>query len=119
MNDVLKGGRKRQVYSVPKSSHLKEWTPSAPEVGQVALNIFLMASFSSSLNFLTWLVFPGVTSPVAQTVKRESWVRSLGWEGPLEEEMTTDSSVLAWRTPWTEKPGGLQSKGCQESDTTE
>ena len=33
--------------------------------------------------------------------------------------MTTDSSVLAWRTPWTEKPGGLQSKGCKESDMTE
>ena len=38
---------------------------------------------------------------------RETWVRSLGREDPLEEEMTTHSNVLAWRIPWTEEPGGL------------
>ena len=37
----------------------------------------------------------------------------LGWEDPLEEEMATHSSILAWRTPWTEEPGGLQSMGLQ------
>ena len=37
------------------------------------------------------------------------WVRSLGWEGPLEEGMATRSSILAWRIPWTEEPGGLRS----------
>ena len=42
---------------------------------------------------------------------QETWVRSLGWEDPLEKEMATDSSILAWRIPWTEKPGGLQSMG--------
>ena len=52
-------------------------------------------------------------SVVAQLVKnptamRETWVRSLGWEDPLEEGMATHSSVLAWRIPWTEEPGGLQ-----------
>ena len=36
------------------------------------------------------------------------WVQSLGWEDPPEEGMATHSSILAWRTPWTEKPGGLQ-----------
>ena len=36
-------------------------------------------------------------------------VQTLGWEDPLEEEMATHSSILAWKTPWTEKPGGLQS----------
>ena len=40
-------------------------------------------------------------------------VRSLGWEDPLEEGMATHSSILAWRIPWTEKPGGLQSMGSQ------
>ena len=50
---------------------------------------------------------------------QETWVRSLGWEDPLEEGMATHSSVLAWRSPWTEEPGGLQSMGLQESDTTE
>ena len=38
----------------------------------------------------------------------ETWVRSLGWEDPLEKERTTHSSILAWRIPWTEEPGGLQ-----------
>ena len=37
------------------------------------------------------------------------WVQSLGWEDPPEEEMATHSSILAWRMPWTEQPGGLQS----------
>ena len=45
--------------------------------------------------------------------------RSLGWEDPLEMEMATHSSILAWRIPWTEEPGGLQSTGLQESDTTD
>ena len=42
---------------------------------------------------------------------------SLGWEDPLEEGMATHSSVLIWRIPWTEKPGGLQSMGSQKSQT--
>ena len=50
---------------------------------------------------------------------KETWVRSLGWEDPLEKEMATHSSVLAWRISWTEEPGGLQSRGLQEFDTTE
>ena len=49
----------------------------------------------------------------------ETWVRSLGPEDPLEEKMATHSSILAWRIPWTEELGGLQSTGCKESDTTE
>ena len=46
-------------------------------------------------------------------------VRSLGQEDPLEEGVATHSSILAWRIPWTEEPGGLQSIGLQELDTTE
>ena len=45
--------------------------------------------------------------------KRHGWVQSLGWGDPLEEEMATHSSILAWRIPWTEEPGGLQSIGWQ------
>ena len=57
-------------------------------------------------------------SLVAQTVKnspamQETWVPSLGWEDPLEEGVATHSSVLAWRIPWTEESGGLQSMGSQ------
>ena len=51
-------------------------------------------------------------SLVAQVVKnlpamRETWVQSLGWEDSLEEEMAAHSSIVAWRIPWTEEPGGL------------
>ena len=49
----------------------------------------------------------------------ETWVRSVGREDPLEKEMATHSSILAWRIPWTEELGGLQSMGRKESDTTE
>ena len=44
---------------------------------------------------------------------QETWDQSLSWEDPLEEEMATHSSILAWRIPWTEEPGGLQSMGSQ------
>ena len=44
---------------------------------------------------------------------QETWVRSLGWEDPLEKGMATHSSILAWRILWTEEPGGLQSMGSQ------
>ena len=51
---------------------------------------------------------------------QEMWVPSLGQEeDPLKEEMATHSSILAWKIPWTEEPGGLQSIGLKESDTTE
>ena len=57
-------------------------------------------------------------SLVAQTVKRlsamqETQVRYLGWEDPMEQEMATHSSMLDWRIPWTEEPGGLWSIGSQ------
>ena len=44
---------------------------------------------------------------------QETWVQSLGQEDPLEKEMATHSSILAWRIPWMEEPGGLQSMGSQ------
>ena len=61
---------------------------------------------------------PEESALVAQLVKnppamKETWVRSLGWEDPLEEGMSTHSLIFAWRIPWTEEPGGLQSMGSQ------
>ena len=61
---------------------------------------------------------------MAQMVKnlpavQETRVWSLGWEDPLEKEMATHSSILAWRILWTEEPGGLQSMESQSQDTTE
>ena len=44
---------------------------------------------------------------------QEMWIQSLGWEGSLEKEMASRSIILAWETPWTEEPGGLQSMGLQ------
>ena len=63
------------------------------------------------------------TSLMAQTLKRlstvwETRVKSLGWEDSLEKEMATHSSTLAWKIPWTEELGRLQSTGSLESDTT-
>ena len=49
--------------------------------------------------------------------KQEMWVQSLGWEDPLEKEMATHSSILAWENPWSEETGGLQSMGLQKSQT--
>ena len=56
---------------------------------------------------------------MAQTVENppamwETWVQSLGWKDPLEEGMVTHSSILAWRIPWAEEPGGLQFIGSQK-----
>ena len=48
---------------------------------------------------------------------QETQVQSLGWENPLEEEMATHSSILAWEIPWIEEPGGLLSVGSQKSQT--
>ena len=55
---------------------------------------------------------------MAQTVKnlpavQEIWVHPLGWEDPLEKGMATHPNIVAWRIPWTEEPGGLQSTGSQ------
>ena len=57
---------------------------------------------------------------MAQAVKNlpamwETWLQSLGWEDPLEKEMATHSSILFWRSPWTEEPGGLQSMRSQRA----
>ena len=59
-----------------------------------------------------------MSSLVAQKVKnsptvQETQVRSMNWEDPVEKGMATHSSILAWRIPWTEEPGGLQSMGSQ------
>ena len=71
-----------------------------------------LSSCDRNVSYLLW------ASLVAQMVKdslamRETWVQSPGWEDTLEEGMATHSGILAWRIPWTEKPGGLQSMGSQ------
>ena len=66
----------------------------------------------------------GWASLAAQLVKnpcatQEAWVRSLGWEDFLEEDMATHSSILAWRIPWPEEPGSYSPWGRKESDSIE
>ena len=67
---------------------------------------------------MSWLLYIMPLFPVAQRLKRlppmwETQIRSLGQEDPLEKEMVTHSSILAWRIPWMEKPGRLQTMGSQ------
>ena len=66
----------------------------------------------SDFHFLIW-GFPGGSEDKASACNRETWVRSLGQEDPLEKEMATHSSILAWRIPWMEEHGGLQFMGSQ------
>ena len=86
--------------------------PPLPQpLSLVLAHFFLNFFLYMSLSFFR-------ASLVAQTVKclptmRETWVRSLGREDPLEKEMPTHSSILAWKIPWTEDPCGLQSTGSQ------
>ena len=90
------------------------------------LQTYRSISFSIpfSLYEITELLIFSWSSFVAQVVRnppamKETWVRSLDWEDPLEKEMATQSSILAWKIPWTEESGRLQSVGHKESDTTE
>ena len=89
-------------WNAPSSLPLENW-----KIGLlllVSLHVLSAACFSSLLN----------TEGVAQATKnlpamQETLVRSLGWEALLEKEMASHSSILAWRTPWTEEPGELES----------
>ena len=62
--------------------------------------------------------FPCSLASKESPAMQETWIQFLGWEDPLEKGMATRSSILAWRIPWTEKPGRLLSMGSQELDTT-
>ena len=60
-------------------------------------------------------VLASLVDPVVKNLPavQETWIRFLGWEDPLEKEMVTHSSILAWKISWTQEPGGLQSMGLQ------
>ena len=87
--------------------HFWEWRNS-----QVHISVQLALALSNKETIYE------LVSLVAQLVKnlpalQETWIQSLGWEDPLEKEMATPSSILAWKISWTEEPGGLQSMGVQ------
>ena len=81
-----------------------------------------MCSLSGGIAYFLWIrrsTLCAVASLVAQTVKRlstvrETQVRALGWEDPLEKEMATHSRTIDCKIPWTEEPGRLQSMGSQK-----
>ena len=68
-----------------------------------------------NINTHSLVGFPGGSVVKNLPAMQETWARSLGWEDPLEEEMVTHSSILAWKIPWTEETGRLQSMGSYES----
>ena len=81
----------------------------------ICVDIYIFVDIYMCLNIIR-------TSLVVEAVKRlptmwETQVQSLGWEDPLEKEMATHCSTLAWEVPWTEEPGGLESMGLQMSRT--
>ena len=72
------------------------------------VSLFLLIPLIDQLRFTHLMEgFPGGSEVKASDCKRETWVQSLGREDPLEKEMATHSSILAWRIPWMEEPGGL------------
>ena len=107
--------RNTVIYSFsgfPHSSLGKESACNAGDLGSI------LGSGRSPGEEIGYPIQYSWPSLVAHTVKnpptmRETWVWSLGWDEPLEEGMATHSSILAWRIPWTEEPGGIQSMGSQ------
>ena len=107
-----KEGNKQCILGFPRGSAGKESPCNAGDAGSIP------RSGSPSGEGIGYRLQYFWAALVAQLVKNppavwETWVRSLGWEDPLEKGMATLSSVLAWRIPWTEEPGGLQSMGSQ------
>ena len=78
------------------------------EAELVCLQNLLMDDLNSGL-FLEFRYYPPLVSQMVKRLPtmRENWVQSLGWEDILDKEMATYSSILAWKIPWTEEPGGL------------
>ena len=133
---LRKSNERKIIWKIFLTWWKKNWTKIIPSI-----RIFQTQTFELLLKEGNWkcnnlfeerkacdpLIFPcqlGSTrawrgaSLVAQRLKHlpamwETWVRSLGWEDPLEKEMATHSSILAWRIPWMEEPGGLQSARSQ------
>ena len=89
-------------------------------VVELIYNVVLVSGVqeSESIIYLSIYLYLSIYPSLAQRLKhlppmQETWVRSLGQEDPLEKEMATHSSILAWRIPWAEEPGRLQSTGSQ------
>ena len=114
-----------KISEKPRSIFRKRWKISSGYVCcQVELGTNKGSTYRASQPLIYGSVLPLIDmewqklleTAIAQLVKnlpaiQETWVRSLGQEDPLEKEMATHPSILAWRIPWMEEPGGLQSTG--------
>ena len=112
----------KQPINVNKQMNMHKLPKLLREGNKLHSSIVLITVHSINLSAFypgkQWAILLSGASLVAQRVKcllalQETWVRSLGREDPLEKEMATDSSVLAWKIPWTENPGRIQSIGSQ------
>ena len=105
------------TWQADSSLSERQGKPKNTGVGSVSL---LQGIFpTQELNWGLLHCFPGGSEGKASACDARDLVRSLGWEDPLEKEMATHSSTLAWKIPWMEKPVGYSLWGCKESDTTE
>ena len=124
---VLKGYSRRMARSLEGLASYTRHLCSGPGWSEASLqSVYQGEGKRPKLSLLSCQDFIGTSwaSLIAQPVKNvaempETWPQALGWEDPLEKGMATHSSILAWRIPWTEEPGGIQSMGSQESDTAE
>ena len=93
------------------------WRTGKPGVLQCMESKIVGQRLNKNNKNAAYMGFPGSSVvenlPAKQETWQEPWVWSLGWDDPLEKEMVTHSSILAWETPWTEEPSGLQSMGYQ------
>ena len=90
--------------------------------GEINITKLFAHIVCTKVHFLEFVLqswgFPGGSVEKNLPTVQETQVRYLGWEDPLEESITTHSSILDWRIPWTEEPGGLQSMGSQRTGQT-
>ena len=112
----------QRLWTLPQTTLLS----SSSSVTQLCLTLCLaphltkmrwLTKTSNSMHLTSSQGFPGGSAVKSLPAMQEMRVRSLVWENPMEKEMATHSSILAWETPWTEEPGGLQSVGSQKSLT--
>ena len=125
-NTMIRGAWRSMVHGITKG---QTWL-SDQHFQLFYFYVFLMPqSYSESMTkkqylslrlLLYWVVRASLTAQLVKNLpamqETRDWFK--GQEDPLEKEMATHSSILAWKIPWTEEPGGLQSMGSQESDTT-
>ena len=88
-------------------------------MNKIPRNKLNLKGISYPLQYSVFLGFPSGSDGKESACKAGDLDLIPGLEGPLKEGMATHSSILAWRIPWTQKPGELQSMGCKESDRTE